>query len=151
MNQHQLNNVEIENLLQNEQVGRIGTLNANGFPYVVPVHFVYSDRRIYIHGLTKGHKIDNIKQNSKVCFEVDHMSGLILNDNPCGVNTAYESVVITGEARLIDWSKDKETILKKIVDKYTPDLSGKELPMRAVNTTSIIEITVVECTGKFFK
>lgn len=151
MMQHQLNNDQIESMLLSEQVGRLATLNANGFPYVVPAHFVYSENKIYIHGCGKGQKIDNIKLNSKVCFEIDHMSELILSENPCNVNTAYESVVIIGSALILNNSTDKATVLKKIVDKYTPALSEKELPARMINATSVIEITILECTGKYYR
>lgn len=151
MQLHPLSKVEIENLLCSQSVGRLGTSSPNGFPYVVPVHFVYHEEKIYIHGLTKGQKIDNLKLHPKVCFEVDHMSGLILSSKPCGVNTDYRSVIIMGEAQMVEEKEKKECILNQIVDKYTPQLSGKELPERMISITSIIEITIIECSGKYYK
>lgn len=151
MQLHQLNNIEIENLLRDQSVGRLGTLNLDGFPYVVPVHFVYHKGKIYIHGLTKGQKVDNIKLNPKVCFEIDHMSKLIPDIKPCGVNTAYQSVIIMGNAQFIEEKEQKEIALNQIVSKYTPQLSGKDFPERMIALTSIIEITIIECSGKYYK
>ncbi len=57
MKQHQLSTEEINDVLKSEQVGRIATHNENGYPYIVPVHYVVYDEKIYIHGLIKGQKI----------------------------------------------------------------------------------------------
>lgn len=54
MKQHQLSKEEIDSVLSNAQVGRIATLNENGYPYIVPVHFIIIKEKIYIHGLIKG-------------------------------------------------------------------------------------------------
>lgn len=94
MKKHQISFPEIEEILKEQKVGRIATLNPNGFPYITPVHFVYENNRIYIHGLRKGQKIDNITGNPNVCFETEEMQGLILDEKPCDVNTAYKSVII---------------------------------------------------------
>ncbi|MEN6592770.1 MAG: pyridoxamine 5'-phosphate oxidase family protein [Methanobacterium sp.] len=78
---------QVREILIKEQVGNIATINQDGYPYVVPVHFIYLDGKIYIHGLRKGQKISNILGNEKVCFDVYSMKGLILDDTPCDVNT----------------------------------------------------------------
>lgn len=62
------------------QVGHITTHSENGYPYVVPVHFIIHNDKIYIHGLIKGQKISNLTSNNKVCFEVDEMEAIIPDD-----------------------------------------------------------------------
>lgn len=79
------------------------------------------------------------------------MQGLILSDTPCDVNTAYRSVVIMGHARLMQNEDDKRNILNLIVNKYTPGLAGKELPSKMLNATSVIEVGIKECTGKYYE
>jgi nitroimidazol reductase NimA-like FMN-containing flavoprotein (pyridoxamine 5'-phosphate oxidase superfamily) len=143
---------KIESLLTKEQIGRVATQNRSGFPYVVPVHYVYNNGKIYIHGLPKGQKIDNIVNNPKIGFEVDEMLGLQEDvEAPCDVNTEYSSVIITGNAEILTDLTEKREALKKIVEKYTPRLSGKELPENMVKGTAVIEITIMECTGKYYK
>lgn len=151
MRTHQLTSEEMDQLLTMEQVGRIGTLNDDGSPYVVPVHFVYSDHKIYIHGLSKGQKIGNIARCPQVCFEVDSMSGLLLHDEPCEVNTAYRSVIINGKARLLESETAKEAALRQIVAKYVPSLQGKDFPAKMLKATAVVEVTIENCTGKFYK
>ena len=52
--------------------------------------------RIYIHGLPKGQKIDNLTQDPRISFCVERMEGILLDERPSDVNTAYQSVVTCG-------------------------------------------------------
>ena len=150
MKANQLTAEQIHTILSEEQVGRLATLNDTGFPYITPVHFAYINGKIYIHGLIKGQKIENIQKNGKVCFEVERMGKLLLADQPCDVNTEYASVIILGEAHLLNEERQKIEALNAIVAKYAPTLTGKAFPANMLAATSVIEITVVECTGKFY-
>ena len=151
MKEHQLSEAEINELLSTAKVGHIGTINPEGFPYVLPVHFVYANKKFYIHGLNKGEKIDNLTKNSKVCFEVADMIGLIMNDAACDVNTEYKSVVALGNATLVEDDTKKKEILSLIVGKYTPTLTGQEFPPEMMIATGIIEISVTKLTGKYYQ
>lgn len=152
MKQHQLSKEEIDDVLKNEQVGRIATHNENGYPYIVPVHYIMYDGKIYIHGLVKGQKISNLTANGKVGFEVDQMGAIIPDDeNPCDTNTAFRSVIILGIAKMIEDGATKEKILHAIVEKYTPQLSHSSFPEKMMKATGIIEIEPVEITGKYYK
>ena len=67
-------------LLRRALVGRIGTVDADGMPYVVPLNFVYEHAtcRIHLHfSKQPGHLASNLKFSSKVCFEVDEPGPLI--------------------------------------------------------------------------
>ncbi|WNY27178.1 pyridoxamine 5'-phosphate oxidase family protein [Methanolapillus ohkumae] len=162
MKTHQLSENEIRDLLKSEPVGRLGTADSSGFPYVVPVHFVYEkdknengnngDGKIYIHGLIKGEKLENIRNNPKVGFEVDKFEKFVVPDDndPCGVNTVYQSVIIKGTAKTVADEKEKEHALRKIVEKYTPSLFGQEFG-NSIKATAVIEISIQECTGKYYK
>lgn len=152
MKQHQLSKEEIADVLANAQVGRIATHNENGYPYIVPVHFVDYGGKIYIHGLIKGQKISNLLKNDKVCFEADEMGTIVPdNENSCGTNTRYRSVIILGTARMIEDEARKTEILRATVVKYTPQLAHLAFSERMMKATGIIEITPVETTGKYHK
>ncbi|HEY1296825.1 MAG TPA: pyridoxamine 5'-phosphate oxidase family protein [Chloroflexota bacterium] len=66
---------EIERVLRAETVGRIGC-HAGDRTYVVPVSYAYEDGAIYAHS-AHGQKIDMMRQNTIVCFEVDHVEDLV--------------------------------------------------------------------------
>lgn len=150
---HQLTQEEIDCLLTAAQTGVLSTLDPDGAPYTIPVHFATVDGAIYFHCRTKGRKTDNLLADPRVCFTVYDMRGLILPDEPrpCGVNTAYQSVVIQGQAALVEEQTEKLAALHAIVAKYTPQFAGKELPQTAVNATAVVKITPTRTTGKYYK
>ena len=147
---HQLTQDQINALLAEAQVGHLATLNDNGFPYVTPVHFVAIDGAIYIHGLCKGQKLENIQRENKVCFEVERLEKFLLDAIPCDVNTQYQSVIILGEASLVSDDAQKINVLKAIVAKYVPSLVGTPFPPNMLAGTTVIKITINACTGKFY-
>ncbi len=151
MKQHQLSADEINQLLTSSVVGHLATQNSDGYPYVLPVHFVYSENCIYIHGLNRGQKLQNIQNNAKIGFEVSHMQGLILDDKACDVNTAYQSVVITGSAEMVEDTAQKIEALNRVVGKYTPQLAGQTYPENMLQGTGIIKINIESLTGKYYK
>lgn len=151
MKEHQLTAEEIDTLLAKVKVGHLATINSDGFPYVVPVHFVYGAGVIYIHGLNRGTKLDNIKANAKICFETADMQGLILDDKACDVNTQYQSVVAFGTAGIVEDIAEKTEALNKVVGKYTPQLAGQQYPDNMLKATGIIKITIETVTGKYYK
>ena len=152
MKTHQLGETEINSLLATESVGRLATVNADGTPYITPVHYVYFNQKIYIHGLIRGQKMDNIAANPNICFEIDQFEKLIFpeDESPCDVNTQYKSVIITGNARIVEDEKLKTDALNLIVEKYTPNLSGTPFG-NSIKATSVIEIEVKETTGKYYR
>lgn len=150
---HLLTKEQIDDLFKRAEVGRLGTFSSNGFPYVLPMHFVYVDNKIYMHGLPKGKKIDNIKFNSNVCFEVDEMLSLLYEgvENPCDVNTEFNSIIVEGKASLVSDFDEKKMALSSIVVKFTPHLVDKELPSKMINGTAVIKIDILECVGRYYK
>ena len=130
MKTHPMTEEAIEALLKRAQVGSIATLDEDGTPYAVPVHFVYLDGAVYFHGLPKGQKIDNLKARPQVCFSVWDMQGFLMDPEgrPCDTNTKYESVAAKGEASVLTDLAEKQTVLEAIIAKYTPQLSGTPLP-----------------------
>jgi len=152
MKTHQLNEEEITSLLETEQVGRLATINPDGTPYITPVHYVFYNQKIYIHGLIRGQKMKNIAENPNVCFEIDQFEKLILSEekSPCDVNTQYQSVIITGTAKVVEDEELKAEALNLIIEKYTPSLSGAPFG-NAEKVTGVTEMDITKMTGKYYK
>ncbi len=152
MKTHPLTEEQVSRLLERADTGVLATLNSDGAPYGTPIHFVHCDGAIYFHGLPKGRKLENIARDPRVNFSVFEMAGLLFDpeEKPCDTNTEYESVILSGSAELVTDVDRKLAILKKIVQKYTPQLAGRELPGNMVNGTAVIRIAITEITGKYY-
>lgn len=150
---HLLTQEQIDALFKRAEVGRIATLNKDGYPYILPMHFVYFNSKVYLHGLPKGQKIDNIKANPKVCFEIDEMISLLYDgiEEPCDVNTEFNSIILHGMATIVEDFEEKRAALSKIVEKFTPHLMDKELPAPMINGTAVIRIDIGELVGRYYK
>ena len=153
MKKFQLTLEQIDELLHRADTGRLATINEDGYPYVVAMHFVYYNNKIYMHGLPKGQKIDNINRNPKVCFEVDELFGLLTDniENACDTEAEYNSIVNVGNASLLEDLDYKHEVLNKLVEKYTPQFAGKGLPDKMIKGTAVIELDMVKWTGKYHK
>lgn len=127
MKTHQLTDKETESLLLNCMTGTLATVNSDGTPYNVPVHYVFFNNSIYIHGLPVGQKISNLKANANICFNIYEMQGLLMDKDgkPCDTNTAYTSVVIQGKAQVVDELNEKKGCIISSYFKVHTTFSGK--------------------------
>jgi nitroimidazol reductase NimA-like FMN-containing flavoprotein (pyridoxamine 5'-phosphate oxidase superfamily) len=110
----ELNKEEIEDLLNTQLIGRIGC-HADGVTYIVPVNFVYENPYIYAHS-AKGLKIDNMRKNPEVCFEVDKIESLFI----------WQSVVCWGTFEEITDISGSEQAMQKIIRSIEPYLAKTE-------------------------
>lgn len=152
MKTHPLTEQEINSLLSNCLTGTLATVNSDGTPYNVPVHYVYLNNTIYIHGLPVGQKISNLKANPNICFNIYEMRGLLMDKDgkPCDTNTAYASVVIQGKAQVVEDLNEKKAALSAIILKYTPHLAEKEIPFNMLKGTAVIKLSICQMTGKYY-
>ena len=152
MKTHMLTKDKIEDLLNRTVTCSLATLNEDGTPYVTPMHYICHQGFIYMHGLPKGKKIDNIKANPSVSMTVYEMQGLLLdpNNKACDTNTKYESVILSGTAALVDDIDLKREVLMEIVKKHTPHLSELALPENMVRGTAVIQVQILNMTGKYY-
>ena len=79
---------EIESIIKRATVCRIG-LSENNLPYIVPMNYGYVNNRLYLHSSTQGKKIDIIRHNNRVCFEMDTDHELVKSETPCQWTMKY--------------------------------------------------------------
>ena len=142
--------------LSEESTGRISSIDKDGFPQIIPMNFVFLDNSVYMHSHIRGEKIENIKRNSKVGFEVDRNLEFLPSyfsdpDDASLADTLYISVVIKGEAILVEDKKEKILALNGLMKKYQPE--GRYIPMRedmdVLDATAVIKVTPKEMNGKY--
>jgi nitroimidazol reductase NimA-like FMN-containing flavoprotein (pyridoxamine 5'-phosphate oxidase superfamily) len=146
MGKQQMSMNEIEELLARGSTRRLGMCKDNQ-PYVVPVCFVYHDGKVFFHSARKGRKMDFMRANPTVCFQVDEHS-LVSSSKPCKFTMNYHSVVAVGCVRFLIDSKEKLQILKMLVRKYAGSNLAELLSEKKTNRVEVGEITLTEISGK---
>jgi len=137
---------EMEGLLSRALIGRLGTCRSNQ-PYVVPMCFIYYNGKIYFHCASKGRKIENMKANPRVCFQVDEHQ-LIPSSTPCDFTMHYRSVLVFGRVKFLASSEEKLEVLKEIIHKYDVTKLAKSLDETATHQVEVGEIAIEKMTGK---
>jgi len=133
-------------ILSEAEIIRIAMVD-EGNPYLVAMNYTYANGFIYMHSAKEGRKIDILKKNNKVAFQVDTSSELVLREEACNCGTKYLSVFGTGKAIFIDDLEEKTKALDKIMSKYTGKVEF-EYPEKMLEKTLVIKVKIESVTGK---
>jgi nitroimidazol reductase NimA-like FMN-containing flavoprotein (pyridoxamine 5'-phosphate oxidase superfamily) len=135
--------------LAEQTEGRLATCDSAGQPYITPLNYLYRDGKIYLHCKLTGRKLDNIAENSRVCFEVSRVEKIIPSlDRPCGCATRYASVLAFGLARVLSDNVEKAALLNLLVERYAEGKPYQPLTEKEAATCAVVEIAVDEISGK---
>ena len=142
--------------LSSQQTGRIASIDKNGFPQIIPMNFVFINDVIYLHSHIRGEKLDNIRRNKKVGFEVDKSLEFLPSyfSDPTDASladTLYISVVIKGNASIISDKKEKTNALNGLMKKYQPEGGYEPIKpdMDVLKEVEVIKITPESLRGKY--
>ena len=147
---------KIKAFLNEEHVGRISSIDKNGFPQTIPMNFVFLNDAIYIHSHVKGEKLDNISRNNKVGFEADRelefLPSYFEDPNDASLaDTLYISVVIKGIGSFVTDRKEKTLALNGLMEKYQPEGQYEPIKsdMQVLDIVTVIKITPQTIHGKY--
>ncbi len=140
---------QVKEILNTASYGTLGVIGDGGYPYCVPVNFVYYNDKIYFHCAKSGHKIDAINENSKVSFSVVGEEKVLAEK----YTTYYKSVIAFGNAKVITNDKLKRDAVTALAKKYVP--FDDEAIQKEVNAfmkpLCVVEISIDHITGKEYK
>jgi len=139
-------------ILNQSQICRIALCDGEK-PYLVPMNFGYSENTLYLHSGTGGRKIDILKVNNNICFQMDIETQIVKSENPCDWGMKYLSVIGSGHAHIINDILEKKEALDIIMAKYSKksDESAEisfEYSDEALSKVLVIKVEVEEVTGK---
>jgi len=133
-------------VMEEARVCRLG-LSDDGMPYVVPMNFGLGETCLYFHCAREGRKLDILKNNDRVCFEMDIFHEVYRHEKACGCSTRFDSVIGFGRASLVEDPVEKRFALNRIMEHY-----GAEGPFSYAETffakTVIIRVDIDQMTGK---
>ena len=147
---------KIQEFLDSEHVGRIASIDENGFPQIIPMNFVFLNDAIYMHSHTRGEKLENVKRNQKVGFEVDKELEFLPSyfEDPTDASladTLYISVVIKGTGLIVIDKDEKTLALNGLMEKYQPEGKYESIKpeMSVLDEVAIIKIVPESIRGKY--
>ena len=136
---------ECEFILKVVTSGVLALEGDDGYPYAVPLSYVYDGEKIYFHCAKEGHKIDAIKRNCKASFCVIERDDV----NPEEYTTYYKSVVVFGKIEFVDDVETIKHIVTRLCYKFTSDEEyiKKEIDMH-LHRTLLMRLNVEHISGK---
>lgn len=147
---------KIIEFLNQQETGRVCSIDKDGFPQIIPMNFVYANDAIYMHSHPRGEKLENISKNPKVGFEADQSLEFLPSyftspTDASQADTLYISVVIKGKASLVSDPKEKTMALNDLMKKYQPEGGYEKLTpdMEVVEEVAIIKVVPVTMRGKY--
>ena len=119
----------------------------DGYPYAVPISYVYDGGKLYFHCARSGHKLDAIRRSEKASFCVIDQDQIV----PEEYTTYFRSVIVFGRIRILEDPGKKWAAVEKLAVKYAPDSTAddrEEAIRREWAPLCVLEMTVEHMTGK---
>lgn len=116
----ELSKSDCEAILYSGKDGVLALSGDDGYPYVVPLNYVYYNGCVYFHCALSGHKIDAIKNNDKASFCVIDKRDIIQEK----YTTFFRSVILFGKICEVTDENEKIECTKVIAEKYSPDFKN---------------------------
>ncbi len=136
---------EIERIISKALVCRVAVSDENE-PYIIPMCFGFRDGILFFHSALEGKKIEILKKNNRVCFEMDVDTELVEGKNGCDWGIKYSSVVGFGKASFIEDIEEKRNVLHILLEHYSN--KKYEFSEESLSQVAIIKIQVESLTGK---
>ena len=143
----QLTEAECIEILMKNTSGVLAVLGDSGYPYTVPLSYVYDNGSLYFHCAKSGHKLDAIKNCDKVSFCVIDQDLVV----PEKYTTYFRSVIIFGRASVVDQEDEIRSAIEKLAVKYHPDDSKDNRDSvieKEYKTMCMVKIQIKHITGK---
>lgn len=126
--------------------GTLAILGDDGYPYALPLSYVYSQGKIFFHSAKTGHKIDAIRANDKASFCVIDKDHIV----PEEYTSYFRSAIAFGRIKIMEDEQEKRAALDILAQRYTPGREeqrqrtmDKELP-----ALCMLELDIEHMTGK---
>lgn len=135
-------------LLEKPVYGRLGTCGRGGHPYITPVNYVLLKERIYIHCAFTGRKLENLSHSPSACFEVSAAGRLFPGPRARDFTMRFWSVLVFGQARILDDPGLKLRIMRRFMRKYASGYGFHPLEREDMKDVNVLEISIDEISGK---
>jgi nitroimidazol reductase NimA-like FMN-containing flavoprotein (pyridoxamine 5'-phosphate oxidase superfamily) len=131
--------------------GRLATMGEDGYPYCIPLLYIWMDGEVYVHTISAGgHFRANIERESRVCFEIDEPEEVFdYGRFECDSGLAYRSVILFGKIRIAEDRATKQRFCEALMAKYgKPDTARPKGFFPRLDVITVYAMSVERMTGK---
>jgi len=136
---------EIDAIIRSEKLMHIALVDGDR-PFLVPVFYAFDGSALYFHSAQSGSKIEIIKRNNNVCFEISVDNDFIESEEACDFEAKHRTVIGFGKAFFIEEEAEKIKALDMIVGHFT--VKKFEYPKANLDRTAVIRIDIESIKGK---
>ena len=136
---------ECISILETAPRGILSVLGDNGYPYGIPLNYVFADGKIYFHCAPEGHKLDAVRAHDKVCFTV--LSEPVRNAGEWW--NCFTSVICFGRIAVVQDEQRRDALLRALGTKLFPAGYDLEADMaRNASRATVLELVIDHISGK---
>ncbi len=145
-NRQQLSREECERILGRGTSGVLALAGDGGYPYAVPLSYVYADGAIIFHSAMQGHKVDAIRRDSRCSFCVIEQDEV----KPAEFTTYFRSVIAFGRISILENTDEKVQALRLLGRRYSPgDESGLQHEIdKSLDHVLLLRLDIDHLSGK---
>ena len=142
----QLSREECERILGRCTSGVLALTGDGGYPYAVPLSYVYADGAIIFHSAVEGHKVDAIRRDSRCSFCVIEQDEI----KPAEFTTYFRSVIVFGRIQILENDNEKVQALRLLGSRYSPgDEPGLQHEIdKSLDHVLLLRLDVEHLSGK---
>lgn len=143
----------IRSFLHEAQIGHIAT-SQDGRPFINPTTFWYDEinHQIVFHSNISGRVRSNIENNPKVSLEASILGRLLPSNVALEFSLQYRSVIVFGNARVVNKPDEARRLLYGLIGKYFPKMTAgkeyREITDKELRATSVYAIDIEAWSGK---
>ena len=137
---------ECGDVLRRGTSGVLAVDGDGGYPYAVPLSYVYAGDRIYFHCAKQGHKLDAIARQDKVSFCVIDQDRVV----PEAYTSYFRSVIAFGRARILEEEGEVRRAIELLAERYFPEDEAGRLQEieRSLPRLCMVELAIEHLSGK---
>lgn len=146
-NKQELTKDGCSTILEQNTSGVLALAGNDGYPYAVPLSYVYSQNKLFFHSAKEGHKISAIKQCENASFCVIDKDDVL----PMQYTTLYRSVIAFGKVRILEDEEEIRKAMQLLALKYYPqdsEANRNQVIQASKSTYIVLEFTIEHMSGK---
>jgi nitroimidazol reductase NimA-like FMN-containing flavoprotein (pyridoxamine 5'-phosphate oxidase superfamily) len=139
-----------QQVLEGGFCGRLATVGEDGYPYCVPLLYVWMDEELYVHNTSaRGHLRTCVERDQRACFEIDEPEEVFdYGRFECDSGLAYRSVILFGKIRVVDDLATKQRFCEALMSKYRPNTGRPAGFFPRIDHITVYAMKVERMTGK---